>query len=496
MPFTKEHKISATRATLANYTAGQFIFTDRYFPNVNPVNGSKLCDVSEADATLVNKAVAAARAALSGEWARLSITERCGLLVDIANAIEARFDDFVTAEIADTGKPETQARTIDIPRGAANFRAFAELMKNLGNECYETTTADGSQALNYAVRKPAGVVAVISPWNLPFLLMTWKVAPAMACGNTVIVKPSEESPSSATLLAEVMHEIGMPTGVFNVVHGFGQDSAGEFLCQHTDIDLITFTGESSTGSKIMQAAASGVKDVSFELGGKNAAVIFADADFDDAVAGTARSTFTNCGQVCLCSERVYVERPIFEDFVAALKSKAEELVLGSPYESDTTTGPLISAQHRKKVLSYYQLAREEGATIIIGGGIPEFGDDRDKGFFIEPTILTGLSHNARCNQEEIFGPICHIAPFDKEDEAIKLVNDSPYGLAAAIWTSNLSRAHRVAQQIDTGIVWVNTWYLRDLRTPFGGMKLSGLGREGGLHSLNFYSELTNICIKI
>ncbi len=496
MNHSVKQKMNLTNKPLMNYIGGQFIETTQFFPNVNPVDGSKIVDVCKADKTLVNQAVTAARSALSGQWAKFSIVERCNLLNDVANAIEARFNDFLAAEIADTGKPESQAQTIDIPRGAANFRAFAELMKNTGNECYETTTTDGIHALNYVVRKPAGVVAVISPWNLPFLLLTWKLAPALACGNTVIAKPSEETPSTASLLAEVMDEVGIPAGVFNVVHGFGQGSAGEFLSRHADIDLITFTGESNTGSTIMKAAAEGVKNISFELGGKNAAVIFADADFNAAVMGTVRSTFTNCGQVCLCSERVYVERPIFEDFVTAMKKQTEELVLGSPYDSDTTTGPLISATHRDKVLSYYTLAREEGATIVTGGGVPEFNDDRDNGFFVQPTILTGLAHSARCNREEIFGPICHISPFDQEDEVVGLVNDSPYGLAAAIWTENLSKAHRVARQIDTGIVWVNTWYLRDLRTPFGGMKLSGLGREGGLHSLNFYSELTNICIKI
>ncbi|MBZ0216443.1 MAG: 2-hydroxymuconic semialdehyde dehydrogenase, partial [Fimbriimonadaceae bacterium] len=385
---------------------------------------------------------------------------------------------------------------IDIPRGAANFRVFADMVKSISTECFETDTPDGAGALNYAVRKPLGVVAVISPWNLPLLLLTWKVAPAMAVGNAVVIKPSEETPSTATLLAEVMRDVGMPEGAFNLLHGFGPQSAGEFLTRHENVDAITFTGESATGSAIMHAAADGVKPLSFELGGKNAGIVFEDADFDAAVAGTARSVFANCGQVCLSTERLYVQRPIFDKFVNALKNEAEALIPGRPFDDGVNMGPLISKEHRDKVLSYYQLARAEGATIVTGGGVPEFGDDRDNGFFVQPTILTGLPENARCVREEIFGPVCHIAPFDEEDQAIALANDTPYGLAAAIWTSNLSRGHRVARRMDAGIIWVNCWFLRDLRTPFGGIGLSGIGREGGIHSLNFYSEPSNICIKL
>jgi len=340
------------------------------------------------------------------------------------------------------------------------------------------------------------VIGIISPWNLPLLLLTWKVAPALACGNTVVVKPSEETPSSATLLAQVMDEAGVPPGVFNLLHGFGPDSAGEFLTGHPDIDAITFTGESSTGSTIMKVAAEGVKEVSFELGGKNAAVVFADADFDAAVAGVIRSSFTNSGQVCLCSERVYVERPIFDRFVAALKEKAEALKVGYPDEPGVDMGPLISKGHRDKVLSYYKLALEEGATLVCGGGVPAFGDERDEGAFVQPTVWTGLPDTARCVREEVFGPVCHVAPFDTDEEVIARVNDSPYGLAASVWTTSLKRAHNVSRRLRTGITWVNTWFLRDLRTPFGGAKQSGLGREGGQYSLDFYSEISNISIQL
>ncbi|MDH3612343.1 MAG: 2-hydroxymuconic semialdehyde dehydrogenase [Gammaproteobacteria bacterium] len=481
---------------IKNYVAGQFVTSKSSFDDINPVDGSLAGTVHEADQATVDRAVGAAREALHGPWGSMSAAERGVLLNKVADGIEARFDDFVAAEIADTGKPLTQARTLDIPRGTANFRFFANLVSTSGTECFEMGTPDGAGALNYSVQKPLGVVGVISPWNLPFLLLTWKLAPALAAGNTVIAKPSEETPASAALLAEVMHEAGVPAGVFNLVNGFGPGSAGEFLTTHTGVDAITFTGESATGSAIMRAAADNVKALSFELGGKNAAIVFDDADLDQAIDGTVRSVFSNCGQVCLCSERVYVHDSIFDEFVSRLKVRAEALRMGHPEDEQTEIGPLVSKAHRDKVLSYYELAREEGANIVTGGGIPGFGDERDQGAWVEPTILTGLPESARCVREEIFGPVCHIAPFVTEEQAVAMANDSAYGLAAAIWTTNLSRAHRVARQIEAGIVWVNTWYLRDLRTPFGGVKLSGIGREGGVHSLNFYSEPTNICIKL
>jgi aminomuconate-semialdehyde/2-hydroxymuconate-6-semialdehyde dehydrogenase len=478
-----------------NYINGQFVAGGRPFDNINPVDGSLICQVSEASESQVNDAVLAARQAFHGPWASLNVNQRCDLLHAVADGITQRFDDFVEAEIADTGKPLAQTRTLDIPRGAANFKMFADLARTTGGECFHTQTPAGD-ALNYSINKPLGVIGVISPWNLPLLLMTWKLAPALASGNTIVAKPSEETPSSANLLAEVMHSVGVPAGVFNLIHGFGSGSAGEFLTRHEGVDAITFTGESNTGSAIMKAVADTVKPISFELGGKNAAIIFEDSDFDAAVEGTAKSTFTNCGQVCLCTERVYVQRPIYDRFVAALKEKAESIVIGRPHDEGTAIGPLISMKHREKVASYYDLAREEGATVVTGGGIPKFGDERDQGAWIQPTILTGLSEQARCVKEEIFGPICHVTPFDTEEQAINMANDSKYGLAAAIWTTDLQRAHRVAAKIEAGLVWVNTWYLRDLRTSFGGVKLSGIGREGGLHSLRFYSEPTNICIKL
>ena len=481
---------------IQNFIDGRFVSGKREFADVNPADGTVIAQVSEADESQVDEAVHGARRALRGEWGRLGVRERAARLHGVADAIEKRFDCFVEAEVADTGKPVSVASKLDVPRAAANFRVFADLVKVSGLESFQTETPDGSNALNYAVRKPLGVVGVITPWNLPLLLLTWKVAPALACGNAVVVKPSEETPASATLLAEAMQDAGIPNGVYNVVHGFGPASAGEFLTQHPDVDAITFTGESRTGTAIMKAVAPTVKPISFELGGKNAAIVFADCSFEEAVNGLSDAVFLNTGQVCLCTERVYVERKVFSAFVEALKQKAESLHAGWPNNEKTNLGPLISAQHREKVLSYYRLAREEGATVVTGGGVPQFGDNRDHGFYIQPTIYTGLPESARCVKEEIFGPVCHITPFDLEEEAVAMANNTKYGLAASIWTSDLQRGHRVAQQMNVGITWVNCWFLRDLRTPFGGAGLSGIGREGGMHSLNFYSELNNICIRL
>ncbi|WOE81897.1 2-hydroxymuconic semialdehyde dehydrogenase [Pseudomonas protegens] len=481
-------------ALLRHFIDGEFVASTTTFANISPVDGRLLGQVCEADRSLVDRAVTAAKAAQSGPWADYSASQRADLLLRIAEGIERRFEDFVAAEVADTGRPVQQARTLDVARGVQNFRTFAELLRQSGGEIFEMRGADGNDVFSYSVRKPHGVVAIISPWNLPLLLLTWKVAPALACGNSVVVKPSEDTPSSATLLAEVMHEAGVPAGVFNLVHGFGPNSAGEFLTAHRDVDAITFTGESRTGATIMKAAAEGVREVSFELGGKNAAVVFADCDFDAAVAGVLRSSFTNSGQVCLCSERVYVERPIYQRFVAALKDGAEQLKIGYPDEDGVNMGSLISHKHRDKVLGYFQLALEEGATLVTGGGIPQFGDARDQGAYVQPTIWTDLPDHARCLHEEVFGPVCHIAPFDTEDEVLHRVNDSAYGLATALWTRDLKRAHQLSRRFHVGMVWVNTWFLRDLRTPFGGTRLSGLGREGGRHSLDFYSEITTICV--
>ncbi|HEX6705810.1 MAG TPA: 2-hydroxymuconic semialdehyde dehydrogenase [Albitalea sp.] len=483
--------------TLGHFIDNRFVGDGpRTFEKRSPVDGRVIARVAEAGVEEVDAAVRAARAALQGEWGRLDVGKRADLLNAVADGINRRFDDFLEAEVADTGKPVSLARHLDIPRGAANFKAFADTVKGVAMEAFQTATPDGQGALNYAIRAPKGVVAVICPWNLPLLLTTWKVAPALACGNAVVVKPSEETPSTATLLGEVMDSVGLPKGVYNVVHGFGPGSAGEYLTRHPGVNAITFTGETRTGTAIMKAAADGPRAVSFELGGKNAGIVFADCDMDAAVEGIARAAFANCGQVCLGTERVYVERPVFAAFVEALKRKAEGLRPGRPEDAQTGIGPLISREHRDKVLSYYRKAVEEGATIVTGGGVPDMPAELADGAWIAPTIWTGLPETSAVVREEIFGPCCHVRPFDAEDEVVRLANDTPYGLAATIWTRDLARAHRVAARMEAGIVWVNAWFLRDLRTPFGGSKASGIGREGGVHSLEFYTEQRNICIKL
>ena len=481
-----------------HFINGQFVASRNgaTFENHAPVNDSLIGMVCEASSEDVNTAVLAAKAALKGPWGKLTQAQRTELLNKVAVRINERFEEFLAAECLDTGKPRSMASHIDIPRGAANFTAFSETLVNHPTECFKLDTPDGGGSLNYGHRTPKGVVAVISPWNLPLLLMTFKVGPALACGNTVVVKPSEETPATATLLGEVMNECGVPPGVYNVVHGFGPNSAGEFLTTHPLIDAITFTGETRTGEEIMRAASVGLRNISMECGGKNPALVFADCDLDKAIEATMRSAFVNCGQVCLGTERVYVERPIFDEFVARLKAGVETLKLGRPEDEEANFGPLISLEHRDKVLSYYKLAEEEGATVIIGGGVPDMGSNLNAGAWVEPTIWTGLDDNARVVREEIFGPCCHIRPFDSEEEVIALANDTDYGLCASVWTENSARASRVSEALEVGLVWVNSWFLRDLRTAFGGAKQSGIGREGGVHGLEFYSELKNICIKL
>lgn len=483
---------------IRNFVDGAFVEPDplRSFDAVDPSTGNVYAQVHEADRNLVDRAVAAARGALDAGWADRPVADRVALLRRAADRMEERFEDFVAAEIADTGKPITQARQLDVARAPVNFRAFADIVAAAGQESFMTELADGRRALNYAVRKPLGVLAVIVPWNLPLLLLTWKVAPALACGNAVIVKPSEDTPATASLLAEVLDEVGFPRGVYNVVHGFGADSAGAFLTEHPQIDGVTFTGSSATGTHVMRTVAPRVRPVSLELGGKNAAVVFDDVDIDEAVDGLSKSIFTNTGQVCLCTERVYIQRAVFDDIAAGLVERARKLRLGPPTDEATTTGPLISRKHREKVLGYMALAVEEGAQVLTGGGIPDLGGDFDGGSWIEPTLWTGLTNSDRVMREEIFGPVAGLVPFDTEEEAIALANDTDYGLASVVWTNDLRRGHRVAQRMNVGLSWVNTWYLRDLRSPFGGMGLSGLGREGGQASLNFYSEPTNVCVQL
>ncbi|MFA5123493.1 2-hydroxymuconic semialdehyde dehydrogenase [Zavarzinia sp.] len=485
-----------SNSRVLNFIDGAYAEGRAWFDKRNPCDNAVVAQVAEAGEAEVERAVQAARKALKGPWGKSTIEERAAILHRVADGINRRFEEFLEVECRDTGKPKSLARHLDIPRGAANFRIFADLVKNVPTEAFPMSTPDGKGAINYAVRRPKGVIGVICPWNLPLLLMTWKVGPALACGNAVIVKPSEETPTTAALLGEVMREAGVPDGVYNVIHGFGPGSAGEFLTRHPGVNAVTFTGETRTGAAIMKAGADLIRPVSLELGGKNPALVFADADLDKAIEGCMRSAFANSGQVCLGTERIFVQRPVFDEFVARLTEGAEALVVGTPDDASSTMGPLVSREHQSKVLSYYDKARELGAEIVTGGGSPAMPGALAEGAWVQPTIWTGLDDDSAIMREEIFGPCCHISPFDDEDEAIARANDTEYGLACSVWTENSSKAHRVAGQIDTGLVWVNSWFLRDLRTPFGGSKRSGIGREGGVHSLEFYTELTNICVKL
>lgn len=478
---------------LPNFINGQYVETGDTFDVLYPITGEVTAQAHRSGSEQVNAAVAAARAALSGPWGQLTVNARTEMVKEIAAEIRRRFDDFLEAEVLDTGKPYSVASHVDIPRGGANFESFAEVLREHATEMFAMDTPDGRGAHNLMFRRPRGVIGVISPWNLPLLLMTFKVGPALACGNTVVVKPSEVTPSTATLLGEVMNEVGVPEGVFNVVHGFGD--TGALLTSHEDVDGITFTGETVTGSIILKAVAPTLKASSMEMGGKNPGIVFEDADLDLAIKELTRSCFLNTGQVCLGTERVYVHESVFDEVRDRLKEAAENLHMGFPDDEQTNFGPVVSDEHRDKVLSYYKLAEEEGATVVTGGGAPEFGDERDGGSWVQPTIWTGLRHDSRVAREEIFGPCVALIPFTDEDEVIKLANDTDYGLAATFFSQDVSRVHRVAPQLEAGIVWVNSWFLRDLRTAFGGMKHSGIGREGGVHGLEFYTETSNVCIK-
>ncbi|GAB4576860.1 MAG: aldehyde dehydrogenase [Rhodothalassiaceae bacterium] len=485
-----------TDRRILNYIDGTYCEGGRgWFDDIDPATGRLAARVAQSDADDIDRAVAAARRAMQGPWGRSKVEERAAVMHRIADGIMARVEDFVAAEMADTGKPYAPTRFGEIPRAAEQFRIFAEVGRMTPEESFETLLPDG-RARNVAERTPKGVIAAICPWNLPFILMSWKVAPALICGNAIVVKPSEETPATAALLGEVMTSVGLPEGVYNVVHGFGPDAAGEFLTTHRGVDAITFTGETRTGEAIMRAASVGVRDVSLELGGKNAGIVFADCDFEQAIRVETMAAFHNCGQICLGNERLYVERPIHERFVEAMAQSARAVVMGDPMDKATRIGPLISHAHRDKVLDLFRAAREAGGEAVAGGGIPALDAPFSGGSWIEPTVWTGLPETSRPVREEIFGPALHIAPFDDEDEAVALANDTEYGLAGTVWTRDGQRASRVASRLRVGVVWVNSWMVRDLRTPFGGMKRSGIGREGGAASLHFYSEVRNVCTRI
>jgi aminomuconate-semialdehyde/2-hydroxymuconate-6-semialdehyde dehydrogenase len=462
----------------------------REFDDVCPARGEVIAKVARGDAADVDAAVGAAEAALAGDWGRASTAERADLLDRAADGIEARADELAELESADTGKPVSLAGAIDIPRAVANFRFFAGAIRHDETGCHAM-----ADAFNYTIRKPLGVVGLITPWNLPLYLLTWKTAPALGMGNAIVAKPSELTPATATVLGEILKDAGLPDGAYNVVHGFGGES-GHALVGHPRVKAVSFTGGTATGEIVARTAAPKFKKLSLELGGKNPTVVFADADFDEAVEGATRAGFTNQGQICLCGSRILVERGIHDRFVEALAERAAAMTVGDPADPATQLGALVSLDHREKVEGYVALAKEEGGTIVAGGDRPDLPPPLDRGAFLLPTVVAGLPADCRTATEEIFGPVVTVHPFDTEDEAVAMANGVRYGLAASVWTSDLGKAHRMSAAIESGMVWVNTWLQRDLRVPFGGVKESGVGREGGRWSLEFFSEAVNVCIRI
>lgn len=475
-----------------NFVGGRFVDASggETLTNVNPASGELIGSIPRSRSADVDAAVAAAKAAGQGPWGRTSAVERAALLDRVACLIESRLEAFAIVESEDQGKPVGLASRVDIPRAVANFRFFAGMVRHKEEGAHHMASA-----LNYTVRKPVGVCALITPWNLPLYLLTWKVAPALAMGNTIVAKPSELTPRTATLLAGVLSEAGLPEGVFNLLHGLGPE-VGAPMTAHKDVKLVSFTGGTATGEHVARAAAPSFKKLSLELGGKNATLVFADADLDAAIEGAARAAFANQGEICLCGSRILVERSVHDRLVAGLVARAEALRVGDPADPTTDVGALVSADHHAKVSGYVALARAEGGTIAAGGQVPELPGALQGGNFLRPTVVTGLPATCRTATEEIFGPVVTVHPFDTEAEAIELANGVRYGLASSLWTSDLKRAHRVSQALDVGMVWVNTWLLRDLRVPFGGVKDSGVGREGGKWSVEFYSEAKNVCIAL
>ncbi|MEC9372873.1 MAG: aldehyde dehydrogenase [Planctomycetota bacterium] len=462
-----------------------------YLENVEPATGRVFALIPDSGSDEVDAAVAAAETAFE-RWSATPAIERSRMLFRIADLIDANREELARIESIDNGKPIALARSVDIPRAAANFRFFAGAVLHWHSEAHPM---DGA-ALNYTLRQPLGVVGAISPWNLPLYLFTWKIAPALAVGNTVVAKPSEVTPMTAARLADLCREAGLPKGVLNIIHGGGA-TAGDAIVRHPRVAAITFTGGTATGRAIASAAAPMFKKLSLELGGKNPNIIFADADLDRAIPESLRAAFANQGQICLCGSRIYVERPIFDRFVERFVEGACALRIGDPLEESTQQGALVSRPHFEKVRSYIDIARHEGGRILCGGESPPPPNERcANGCFLTPTVITGLDNDSRVQQEEVFGPVVTITPFDGEDEALRLANASQYGLAATIWTRDLPRAHRVAARIQAGIVWINCWMVRDLRTPFGGMKQSGVGREGGEEALRFFTEPRNVCISL
>lgn len=461
-----------------------------YINNVDPSTGLVYSHIPDSDGNDVQHAVTAAKDAFV-EWSTMKVEKRSAILVRIAELIDRDLDALALAESIDQGKPVKLSSTVDIPRSSANMRFFATAILHFASEAHITDT----DAINYTTRTPIGVAGCISPWNLPLYLFTWKIAPALAAGCTVVAKPSELTPMTAFLFSQLCIEAGLPKGVLNIVHGLGP-KVGQSIVEHVDVPAISFTGGTVTGKRIAATAAPMFKKLSLELGGKNPNIIFADCDFEQALNTSIHSSFSNQGEICLCGSRIFVERSIYEDFVDEFTKKTKALLVGDPLEEKTKVGAINSETHMSKILSYIELAKQEGGKILCGGKQVKLPGRCEQGYFIEPTVITNLPHDCRTNQEEIFGPVVTIMPFDTEEEVLRYANSTAYGLSATLWTENLKRAHRVSAQLKSGIVWVNCWLFRDLRTPFGGMKQSGVGREGGWEALRFFTETKNVCIKM
>jgi len=477
---------------IENYINGELVkpTLNQYIDNVDPSRGEVYSQIPSSTKEDVELAVNASKDAFK-TWSNMPKETRSNIMLKVADLIEERMDEFVAAESLDNGKPESLARAVDIPRAVSNFKFFATAILHYASESHYME----GLGVNYTVRKPIGVVGCISPWNLPLYLFTWKIAPALAAGNCVVAKPSEITPMTAYLLSKACVDAGMPAGVLNIVHGLGQH-VGDAITRHKDITAISFTGGTQTGKTIATIAAPMFKKLSLELGGKNPNIIFADCDFDKALKTTLLSSFANQGQICLCGSRIFVERPIYEKFKKAFVEKVDRTIVSYPTDKKAKLGAVVSKPHMEKVLSYVALAKEEGGTVLTGGTQVHLDGEYANGFYIRPTVIEGLAFDCRTNQEEIFGPVVTIMPFDTEEEVLMMANSTQYGLSATIWTENLTRAHRIADEIHAGIVWINSWLVRDLRTPFGGVKASGVGREGGFEALHFFTEPKNIFVKL
>jgi aminomuconate-semialdehyde/2-hydroxymuconate-6-semialdehyde dehydrogenase len=477
---------------LQNYINGQLLAPTggTYIDNYNPATGEVYSHIPDSDAADVQLAVDAAKAAFP-IWSLMPASERSRILMRVADLILERLDELALAESVDNGKPLSLAKAVDIPRANQNFHFFATAILHWANEAHIME----NKVVNYTIRHPLGVVGCISPWNLPLYLFSWKIAPALASGNCVVAKPSEVTPMTAYLLSQICIDAGMPAGVLNIVHGLGPKT-GQAIVEHPDIKAISFTGGTATGARIAATAAPMFKKLSLELGGKNPNIIFADCEYDKMLSTSVRSSFANQGQICLCGSRIFVERSLYERFKKDFVEKVSNLKIGDPLEDGTNIGAVVSKDHQEKVLSYVELAKEEGGTVLTGGHAVTVEGRCANGYFIAPTVIEGLDYNCRTNQEEIFGPVVTIMPFDTEEEVLKYANSVRYGLSCTLWTKDINRASRMAQQIQAGIVWTNCWLLRDLRTPFGGVKDSGVGREGGFYALNFFTEPKNVCIEI